>query len=178
MPNENRLSDIIADLLDPNGKHGQKEIFLTEFLQIIGKSKKCDASKGRIIREKNTDYILNPRRRIDIMIDFGNFGIGIENKPWAIDQKDQLKDYNQYLMRKYKDSYLLIYLTAAGSDPDSISKTEIEVLENQQKFLKMAYPDKFIKWLENCYKQSESEKIRIFLRDFINYINFEFKSIP
>jgi hypothetical protein len=175
LPNENRLSDIIADLLDPNGKHGQKEIFLKEFLEIIGKSGKCDASKGKIIREKTTDYILNSQRRIDIIIDFGDFGIGIENKPWAIDQKDQLKEYNQHLMKKYKDSYLLIYLTASGSDPDSLSISEIEVLKKQEKFLTIAYPDKFNSWLESCYKQSDSEKVRLFLKDFIKYVDLEFR---
>lgn len=177
LPNENRLSDIIADLLDPKGRHGQKEIFLKEFIEIVGKSGKCDVLKGKIIREKTTDYILNSQRRIDIIIDFGDFGIGIENKPWAIDQKDQLKEYDQHLMKKYKDSYLLIYLTATGSDPDSLSKSEIEFLKNQEKFLNMAYPDKFNTWLESCYKQSDSEKIRMFLRDFIKYIYFEFKPV-
>src|SRR5438046_8522976 len=31
-PDENRLSDILLDLLDPNGPHGQTDIFLQQFI--------------------------------------------------------------------------------------------------------------------------------------------------
>jgi len=176
LPDENRLSDIIADLLDPKGKHGQKEIFLKEFLELTGISGKCDALKGKITREKATDYIPDSQRRIDIIIDFGEFGIGIENKPWANEQNDQLKDYNKHLMKKYKDSYLLIYLTPSDSPPTSLTKNEIEDLKRQGAFLTMVYTEKFKIWIENCYKLSDSEKIRLFLKDFIDYIGSQFKS--
>src|SRR3712207_5367167 len=35
-PNENALSDIVAELLDPQGSHGQGDVFLRAFLIEVG----------------------------------------------------------------------------------------------------------------------------------------------
>ena len=86
-PDENRLSDIIAGLLDPNGKHGQGDVFLREFLKVTGKSENYNVQKRKVIREGPTTYIRKSQRRIDITIDFGKSGIGLENKPWAGEQE-------------------------------------------------------------------------------------------
>ena len=37
-PDENRLSDIIAEMLDPQGAHGQGAAFLTLFASCCGKA--------------------------------------------------------------------------------------------------------------------------------------------
>lgn len=179
---ENRLSDIIADLLDPNGKHGQEEVFLREFLNLIlNRVEKSiagyDLRKARISREKTTNYLIRSQRRIDITINLGTFGIGIENKPWAGDQEHQLRDYNENLNRQFKGNYLLIYLSGFGAEPQSLNQNEKENLKEQKKLLVICYPIEFKEWLQNCYKECNSEKIRYFLRDFIDFVDGKFNII-
>ncbi|HHW43585.1 MAG TPA: PD-(D/E)XK nuclease family protein [Desulfotomaculum sp.] len=174
-PDENRLSDIIADLLDPAGKHGQGNTFLIEFLKIIGCETIDNIDKCKIKREEIAYYLSKPGRRIDITIDFNNFGIGIENKPWAEEQKDQIKDYCRHLESKYKDKFCLIYLSGNGNKPQSIRSGEWQNLEQQGKAKAISYPHKFKEWLESCYKECKSEKIRWFLQDFVNYVERNFR---
>lgn len=175
-PDENQISDIIRDLLDPEGKHGQGDLFFKEFLNLIGKSEIYTTQKVNLIRENPTTYILKSQRRIDITIDFDDkYGIGIENKPWAAEQEDQLKDYREHLKKKYKDNYFLIYLSGSESPPMSIEQGEREALEREGKFITLFYPFEFKNWLELCYKECKAEKIRLFLRDFIDYVEKNFR---
>jgi len=177
-PNENQLSNIIADLLDPMGKHGQRDLFLNGFLNIIGVSRKHEAQKVKVIREDLTRYIMKPSRRIDITIDFdsGEFGIGVENKPWAGESEDQIPDYKEHLKKKYKgDKFMLVYLSGDGSEPQSIGKDEREALKQKGRLKVLAYSTDFKDWLEFCYKECKAEKVRWILRDFIDYVEENFK---
>ena len=105
-PNENRLSDIIACLLDANGSHGQGSKFLDGFLKHLFKEKQpnriaeLSGKQPQVKREDPTHYNKNQSRRIDITVDFEDFGIGIENKPWAGEQEYQLRDYYNHLKKK------------------------------------------------------------------------------
>jgi len=68
------LSRCIANLLDPTGKHGQREVFLEEFLKKIGWS---EIAK---IRSVHLEEQANGQRRIDIFLKFESGEIiGIEN---------------------------------------------------------------------------------------------------
>jgi hypothetical protein len=111
LPDENRLSDILADLLKPNGLHGQGDLFLREFLKVVGTKPEQFLPRNvrHVMREDMTHHIMASHRRIDITIDFGVAGIGIENKPWAGEQPDQLRDYAAHLAKKYRDNFVLIY---------------------------------------------------------------------
>ena len=175
-PYENLLSDIIRDLLDSEGRHGQGDIFFKEFLKLIGKSENYKTQKVNLIREDPTTDIIKSQRRIDITIDFeGKYGIGIENKPWAGEQEDQLKDYREHLKKKYTDNYFLIYLSGNGSPPTSLEPTLRDALESEGKSRTVSYPFEFKNWLESCYKECKAEKVRWFLRDFIEYVERNFK---
>lgn len=172
-PDENKISNVVYDLLNTSGTHGQNDLFLNSFLSVIGMSS-VSFKKFKIFREDSTKFILNNSRRIDITIDFDNFGIGIENKPWSYDQTDQIKDYNDHLNKKYKENYKLVYMVGDGRYPTSIDKELLQNLEKQGKLIIFPYPTLFLKWLELCKKQCESEKFRWFIRDFIEYINTHF----
>src|SRR5438552_10407097 len=94
LPDENRISDILACLLDPNGEHAQGELFLKKFLHHvceIGELPYYDQIS--VTRENRTALLEKNRRRMDIMIHvpgippvIRDFGIAIENKPWAGEQ--------------------------------------------------------------------------------------------
>ena len=177
-PDENKLSDIISNLLDVSGTHGQGDLFLREFFSVANISA-SNFSSCKIFREDATTYITHSNRRIDITIDLDDFGIGIENKPWALEQTDQIKDYHEHLYKKYNGNFSLVYMTGDGSPPTSIDDKLKRNLIDQGKLIMFPYPTLFIKWLKLCKRQCESEKYRWFLRDFIEYIitNFSFAEI-
>jgi hypothetical protein len=172
-PNENALSDLIRDLLDPAGKHGQGDTFLREFINIM-KAPVPSWNSCSIYRENVTSLIEHTLRRIDLLIDFGNFGIAIENKPWAGEQKEQIGDYVTHLERRYAGRFLIIYLSPAGSEPTSIDPSTKSRLLDEGKLLLVAYTRGFREWLSSCYRNCAAEKIRHFLLDFVSYVDSTF----
>lgn len=178
-PSENRLSDIIADLLNTKGKHGQGNRFLCLFFEIV-KLEEIDTlnlSNIKIERESFTSCIENNKRRIDITIDFaGNYGIGIENKPWAKDEDEQVSDYIKHMEKKYSDNYKIIYLSGDRTPPNKNS-IDINSPKYKDKVVVISYETEIIEWLEQCYKECQSEKFRCFLKDFIDYVQQHFKDI-
>ena len=101
-PNENALSFILSDLLDPEGSHGQGNDFLRLFCDAIGVDFPTSILKASVETESST-YLLKgkERRRIDLVIETKDWIVGIENKPWASDQKDQLLDYYEHLKKVF-----------------------------------------------------------------------------
>ena len=179
---ENALSYIIANILDPKGEHEQGSVFIelftdflthkmgdkpNEYLKLIGESHK----KAKCITESTT----NNQRRIDIVIDFGNFGIGIENKPWAFDQKNQLRDYSEDLKSRYGENFLLVYLTGSNWDVSeyTISSNELAKLNQNGHFLQITYQD-LKEWIVDCEAKCQADRVRNFLRDFAEYCDIQF----
>lgn len=93
-PNENALSRVIIELFDPFGSHGQGPLFLNAMLEAINVPRVGRNTKVRVRREVMT----RGGRRIDVVIDTPTYVIGIENKPWAIQQPRQLEDYRDELL--------------------------------------------------------------------------------
>jgi len=169
---ENKLSEIIAHLLNPQTTHAQNDLFLRLFFKEIEiKYPDCN-QKVTVNCEVVTHSIKNNQRRIDILVNFEKdcFGLAIENKPWAGDQEKQLSDYNEHLDKVYKDKYCLIYLSGNNSDPseNSITETERKGLEQKNHYKKINFSD-IVSWLEQCEKESKSDHVKHFLRDFIAY---------
>lgn len=61
---------------------------------------------------------------IEIFCHGEKYALCIENKPFASDQKNQLKDYADELEQRYPNQWQLIYLSGSGKEPSeySISK--------------------------------------------------------
>jgi len=169
-PDENRLSDVIQDLLDPSGKHGQGALFLSSFLDAIGAPRGATRPPCRVKREDCTLYCTNYQRRIDITLEFSAFGIGIENKPWAFEGEDQLKDYSLHLRHKYRQRFMLVYLSGDGTGPTSLNKTDLAVLKAAKQFKSLAYPTGLHHWLERCCRECKADRVRWFLENFVDYV--------
>ena len=174
-PDEICLSEIVADLLNPSGSHGQRRKFLDAFLQHI-KPNDLDSLLRQqpcsVTCERRTDYIESSQRRIDILVGFDNFGLAIENKPWARDHERQLYDYIRNLGMRYEEKCCLVYLTPLGRDPEetSIACDLREKLKGENKLICISYGHDMLKWIEECCWLCESDKFRWFLRDFMDYI--------
>jgi hypothetical protein len=171
---ENKLSEIIAHLLSPHATHAQESLFLELFFKQIGieypvEIKYPDCNQQITVR---CEAVIKNNRRIDILVDFekDRFGLAIENKPWAGDQEKQLSDYNEHLDKVYKGKYCLIYLSGNDSNPSdgSIITTERYELQDNKRYKKINFLD-IVSWLKQCEKESKSDHVKHFLRDFIAY---------
>lgn len=169
-PDENRLSDIIADMLDPKGKHGQFDLFLRSMLRQCCVVIHELTISARIFREASTSYLEADLRRIDIRVDFGTFGIGIENKPWAGEQPNQMRDYFLDLERQYHGRFLLLYLSGSGDPPTSAAPGELDFRAERGQYRFSSYREDLANWLEECERECESERFKWFLKDFRSYI--------
>ena len=186
---EQRLSDIVRDLLDPHGPHGQGDTFLRTFLHLI----QCEAGyqAGDVVTVRRgiaTHHIQRTQRRLDILIDIHRDsqpweGIAIENKPWARDQDEQMTDYLTHLASRYPQGHSrLVYVTERGVLPSAQSMSSAKELLQQRTLLLMAYAPRtdcaysLLDWLETCHHLCHAEKIRWFLRDLTQYIHQHFQS--
>ena len=116
------LSRCLVDLLDPQGKHGQGRVFLDLFLARIEAAAWVGSDRCHsVVAEK----VIENGRRIDIYLKFDSGVIGIENKPWAGDQNQQLKAYADWLKKDANDrNWLLIFFSNRDPSEKSILKEE------------------------------------------------------
>lgn len=188
-PDELKLSRIIADLLDPKGVHGQQIIFLAAFVEAMmeGASeplqktliKLQDAIQNNIcaISVRTEVTTLRGGRRMDIVVDLGGKnGIVIENKPWANDQKDALKDYAKDAKKRFPDGWVLIYLHGGGKAANEYTLPNKEEIKCSGNYLDTDYTYFLIRWLNNCLNHAKAEKVCVFLREFISYAEEEFQN--
>jgi len=180
-PDEVRISRILAELLNPKGKHGQGKLFLKEFIEtlkgLVSNSETLigieDLASAKVSTEYSSLY-----GRIDILIEFPNkVAIAIENKPWAGEQTEQLQRYTDFLEQTYKGRYLLIFLTGTERKATSIGESLKNQLKQEGKFLEATYEELLKPWLLKCAKECESDKVRWFLKDFIRWIEKNFKEV-
>lgn len=180
-PYENDLSDVLRDLLDPKGDHGQGELFLKllcEKLGYVGAS--LGLANAKVQTEAPTHGIEKYRRRMDVFVDAGVL-VAIENKVDATEQKDQVKAYLEHLRVCTKGNgkrSVLIYLTPNGRRPKSIDRAEFEEARLEGKLCCWSYRDDLWEWLESCRKQCAARKIQDFLGDFIVYIQTKMQREP
>lgn len=158
------VSRIIADLLDPNASHGQGSTFLKEFAKKIGQEWISLANDWKVITEKQ----VNGQRRIDIYLESSDGIIGIENKPWAIDQKDQLIDYANYL-KEHHERWLLIYLGNGEPSAESITKEDRERLTLFGNLICCNFFE-LSNWLDDCAIKTKALNVRVFVDEFNNFI--------
>ncbi|HPE71767.1 MAG TPA: PD-(D/E)XK nuclease family protein, partial [Candidatus Competibacter sp.] len=177
---------------DPKGSHGQQRICLEAFVEAMIEQtseeqplRKTLIKLQKTVRDDNYFFEVRSeeptldRRRMDIVVNIGGKnGIVIENKPWANDQKDALGDYADEAARRFSDCWVLIYLHGTGKAVDeyTISKKKLRKLEKDGNFFNTDYTYFLIRWLKICLERVEAEKIRCFLRDFIDCIEQEFRS--
>lgn len=173
--NENVLSDIIKDMLDPDGTHGQKSAFLNAFLDLITQTKHKDIKNRTIgfIRKIQREEGTEENRRIDIYLEFQDgFILVIENKVGAKDLPQQVDHYiseieNRCNNRKQVADFFFIYLTPDNDIPsqNSISKQRRESLVREGHFTTMSYKEDIKKWLDECIVICKSDRYKFFLKD-------------
>jgi PD-(D/E)XK nuclease superfamily len=173
-PNEAMLSDILRDLLDPNGSHGQRSTFLNLALtHLIPTPDPVGADhieRCVVVREALTSH----GRLIDLVINFDTCAIGIENKPTAAEQDSQLADYADHLHRQFGGRFCLVFLHGSGMRATSLGMAQKARLQAEKRFLEVPYfaegGPSLHRWIVLCSAAAQSEKIRAFLTDFADYV--------
>lgn len=180
---ETDLSRIFADLLDPEGKHGQGDRFLRLFLNEVHRSLDetlrsefplSDVHQAKVHLEYSTDKM----RRIDIVLEMpNNHWIGVENKPRAEEQEDQVKDYLKFLQNKVRQSgdgtAWMLYWSGDGKP----SITLPDDTEGQKHCRTVPYrktdneSPSLENWVRLCWEQCEADRVRWLLRDLLEYIS-------
>ena len=196
--NEVTLSRVIADLLDPSGSHGQGTLFLECLLRCLKWGRNEDGTtqvwQKTALRGAwaEVEREIDDKRRLDVFVHIDkDHCLAIENKPYAPDQQNQVKDYLRELT-KYKKS-LLIYLSGSGKPPakESVTLDDLRVLEDDHVFKIMPYDktgrgdweDDFdeyridyslAEWLADCRKSCDIDRLRSFLRDAETFCERQF----
>lgn len=181
---EQRHSLFLANLLDPMGSHGQGDIFLKKFINLVNSIQSLKDKikfKSPIEANVHTELYMGPLNlknhtggRIDISIHpIGrslNKKIFIENKIEHQDEREQLFRYHNYDSRA-----LILYLTIDGSDADAIS-TFNNKIKNERDYYCISYDYHILKWLESCQSFIKG-KIKIIenINQYMDIIN-EFSS--
>jgi len=172
-PDENKLSDVLAWLLDPRESHGQGDLFLRLLFKQLGLGADAKLTAGAMVqREAPTFGIQKYRRRMDVLVKAGAWLV-IENKVDSLEQPEQVKDYLEHLHRCTRSRPIqgaLIYLTTNGRLPESLRPAVLKKCEESGRLHCWSYQVKLRNWLEDCRRGCEAQKIKIFLMDFIGYI--------
>ncbi len=144
-------SKFIYELLNPNGSHGQGELFLQLFLSSVLNLPDEDACAVK--REDLTRYI-ESNRRIDFVIESKEHQIGIEMKIDAGDQEGQLKDYKKELEKRCKGTQKpkLYYLTLTGYEAGE--KSTEGKLKAEKDYTLISFETDILNWLEECIEKS------------------------
>lgn len=164
-------SAFIANLLNVQGNHGQKDIFLLLFIAEIkdlffeSDQKKLQLNDFETVNSfvKIEEYLglVNYENeeggRADIVIKNNKYQIVVENKIYALDQPSQLIRYKKY----YSNSPIL-YLTLNGDLPSSNSQKD---LINGNDFICISYKNNIINWIEKCIKEMANKPI---IRETLN----------
>lgn len=155
-------SAIIADLLNPEGKHGFKNEFLTNFIKMV-KIDGFQTAKVLIATEEHKGNQLGTRTYLDIVIkdEINKFNILIENKIWAEDQHIQLERYAE----AYKnEKHLLLYLTPFGTPYRNSEFVNYQCI---------SYQNEIRNWITNCIELAEGRNsfVANSLKIYLNTIN-------
>lgn len=107
------------------------------------------------------------------MLKLGDMWIGIENKPWAGEQSEQIQHYLESLQQRDAEACVL-YLSGSGDDSLTIKDHDhyLTIPYGHTKGPSVAH------WVEECHKACDADKVRWFLKDLWEYIERMFYSEP
>ena len=166
-------SAFLAELLKPNGTHGQGALFLDNFLKMIVSDEDLITENAKVNIESSIGPISEDYKsggRLDILIQLpkSNYIILIENKIDAGDQPYQLLRYNKYA-KETKCKYKLLYLTKDGHDP---SETSTGKIEDEPFWECISYSQDIKNWLKFCLENiANASPVVETIRQYIGLID-------
>lgn len=167
---ENKVSEIISFFLNPKERHEQGDIYLRHFLNKFDLNFFHFNENDQIIVQ--CEFTTDNGRRIDIIVIKNSFEqvLAIENKIYVgtTDQRNQIKDYFDFLTKKTKNNFCLIYLSPQDKivSVDSISLEDRENYINENKLKLLTYEEQMIECLNDFGNLTQNLRVKSFLNDF------------
>ena len=151
------MCNVLFDLLNLEGSHYRKDMYLKLFMDMVVKplpqlekaGKLVISKKTRVIREHPTDK----DQRIDIVIkEEGKVFIPIEAKIGTCDSKGQLKAYAEESKRLNPAGHFIpvLYLTPSGDDAQYAKKEEV--------YVPISFKEHIVPWLQACLEFEKTKK--------------------
>lgn len=141
---EIRHSNFLAWLLDPKGNHGLSDQVLKAFLIDLSLDSKSGEFNIFHIKDLNFDQVQVNREwfNIDILIQFPDLVIAIENKIGSKEHGDQLKIYQELMLKRFPGSFrkVFVYLDPFGSESsgkDYINYSYHAIIRYLEEFLEL-----------------------------------------
>lgn len=158
-------SAFLAELLDPNGSHGQRSIFLRGFLErVLQLPGRLADEDDWEVRAELTDTWLNGQIDIVLRSAKAKVVVAIENKIDAGDQDKQLERYQAWLDSPYRHHGIvekrLIYLTIEGREPP----------KEKHKAESKAYQRDIVAWLTEARAKVEANRLSDTLQQYLDII--------
>jgi hypothetical protein len=162
---EKKVCRVLADLLDPHGKHCQGILYLKLFWETVSHKLgdiSLDYEKVQVSRERH----IAEERRIDIVLEDGNIFVPIEVKIGAPDQPNQVHDYYEFSRTK-PGGTCVVYLTLHGDAPKIPDSAKSE-----NEYVTISFANDILPWLEQCREQSaeKAAPVRETLKQFIGAV--------
>jgi hypothetical protein len=158
-------SALLAELLSPEGSHGQGEIFLEEFLREVGETQDLDWLAEP---PEADDWTVNTEEwfsdgRLDVVVRSGvtPLLLVIENKIYAADAEDQLQRYERWMGCQPGHSSQKIYLTLDGKACKGTPPA---------KYCRLSYRENIVQWLTRSQKRVGAAAVRDVCGQYLNTI--------
>ncbi|WP_316228188.1 MULTISPECIES: PD-(D/E)XK nuclease family protein [unclassified Bradyrhizobium] len=167
---EIRHSNFFAYLLDPGENHGLGDILLRKFLRDIFAD---DRAQGRTLFDADLmDFsqvdVRREWRGIDILIDFPQDVIVVENKVDSSEHSQQLSRYRGVVDGEFgaKRKHF-VFLTPAGSDPIDEADRKVYINYSYEQIASI------LANVLELYRDSISDKMALYIDDYLTTINRE-----
>lgn len=163
---------LLKFFLDADETHGQGDTFLQLFIAALyrqdedNRLPRLPIGRWRVQSEKRYHEV----GQIDLLLVHENkqFAICIENKPrdTTPDQNQQLARYQRHI--EQHAGSLLLYLSRTKRPPalHSISKEDLDALEQKGRYLNITYERFLLPLLDTWREHTQPESIRLFIRQF------------
>lgn len=169
----------LADLLNPKGNHKLGSVGLRLFMEeVFGENFNQEPEK--MYSEEyyqnftvTTEYVMENRRRIDIVIEGNERFIPIEVKIDAKDQDNQCRDYLEYA-REIDQNAKIVYLTKYGNEPSDLSRGSCDDGEylDEDDFVCISFSETIISWINRVMSETGKDLDGL-LRQYVQAIERE-----
>jgi hypothetical protein len=170
-------SKFIAELLNPNGLHNCKKLFLNVFLDLLSDELRISIennSAGSVITERFLGEIPADYSKggyVDIYLKVNQQVFLVENKINAGDQQNQIIRYHQHKIEE-KDNYSschILYLTLDGKCPTIYSSGS---LQQNEHFHCISYKTHIVKWLLKCIDICDRPTVKETIKGYLTVIKY------
>lgn len=160
-------SRFLAELLDPNGCHGQQDYFLKLFLTKVLDLCKPALLVGRSEWKVKTEDAVNAEDRLDIVLrcQARGFIIVIENKIDAREGPEQLRRYADWLkgQKRLFPVQHLVFLTITGREPDTVAPNAC---------VRLSYREDIRNWLAFASEGIQATPVRCAVAQYLRTVEF------